>query len=467
MKHYSIKAVRAFPQLPFKGSLDLTYRCNFNCRHCWLRIPPGAPEKREELSFDEIRVMVDESRLMGCREWALSGGEPMLRPDFLEIFDYLTRKAVSYSLNTNGSLITPKIAQLLRRKGTKMVALYGATAEVYDHVTRTPGSFEQTMRGIAYLQEAGAGFTVQLTPMRANYHQWDEMVSLAKSLSPQWRVGAAWLYLSSEGSPPRNAGIIAQRLDPREVILLDPPNLGYDERVEDGSSCDLHIEEGVGKEFDDRLFIQCIAARREFHIDAYGMMSWCSYIKDPALRYDLRRGTFREAWEEFIPAVADKVRGGDEYRSNCGVCERRVNCRWCAAYAYLETGRYDAPIPYLCAVAEGAENYKVEWQNKHRRYFQIAGINVRVESDLDFGALEFKEEFIPFGVEGPGEDNVIIRHYFELPDLKGKNLGQVLYRKPPWEISRKNGIWFYRGIQPDDTDLSCTALRFLTTLTHI
>ncbi len=56
----------------------------------------------------------------------------MLRDDFAEIFDYVTAKASTYSLNTNGTLITPEIAQLLRRKGSKMIAVYGATTEVYD-----------------------------------------------------------------------------------------------------------------------------------------------------------------------------------------------------------------------------------------------------------------------------------------------------------------------------------------------
>jgi hypothetical protein len=182
------------------------------------------------------------------------------------------------------------------------------------------------------------------------------------------------------------------------------------------------------------------------------MMSWCSFIKDLGLRFDLRHGTFREAWDGFIPSLADKVRGGDEYRGNCGSCERRADCRWCAVYAYLETGRYSAPIPYLCAVAAEEQKFKREWPNKHRRYFQIAGITVRVESDLDFDEVKFKKEFAPFAVSGPGDDNVTIRHYFELPDLKGNDLGVKLYRKPPWAISRKNGTWFYRGISPDGSD---------------
>ena len=378
----------------------------------------------------------------------------MLRPDFPEIFDYLTRKAVGYALNTNGTLITPEIAQLLKRKGTKMIALYGATAEVYDAVTRHPGGFEEVMRGIAHLREAGAGFTVQLIPMRANWHPWDRMAELAQSLSLHYRVGAPWLWLTSDGSTQKNREIAGQRLAPRDVIELDKPDLTCGERMEEiGADYELCDDVcGVTANGDDRLFASCIAGRRDFHIDPNGKMSFCCFIKDPLLRCDLRRGTFRQAWDEFIPSLADKVRGGDEYRANCGSCERRADCRWCAVYSYLETGRYSAPIPYLCAVAKEAQKLKIEWPHKHRRYFQIAGITVRVESELDFDAVGFKPELARFAVAGPGDDNVTIRHYFELPDMNGKEFGKELYRKPPWAISRKNGTWFYRGISPDESD---------------
>lgn len=356
------------PRLPLKGSLDLTYRCNNNCRHCWLRIPPGAPEKQDELSFDEIRDVVDQARVMGCHEWSISGGEPMLRPDFAEVFDYVTRKATHYSLNTNGTLITPWIAQLMRRKGRKMAAIYGATAEVHDHVTRKPGSFERTMRGFAYLKEAGAGFTVQLIPMRDNYHQWDEMQALAQSLSRDWRCGAAWLYLSACGDPERNREIERQRLDPRDVVELDSPDPSYAEAMRE------QREEGEGEhdyrrmEGDDRLFASCIAVRRDFHVDPYGGMTFCGFIQDPALRYDLRQGSFQEAWDVFIPSLADKVRGGREYLENCAACDLRDDCRWCPVYGYLEHRRFSAPVQYLCEVAREARQFKQDWEKRHRRY---------------------------------------------------------------------------------------------------
>jgi len=152
MEYSSTTILDKLPRLPIEAALDLTYRCNNDCRHCWLRIPADAKEKQKELSFEEIIDIVNQSRQLGCNRWSLSGGEPMLRPDFADIFDFITSHSVSYSLNSNGTLITPQIAQLLKRKGTKMIAMYGATAKVHDHITRRPGSFDAMLRGFAYLR---------------------------------------------------------------------------------------------------------------------------------------------------------------------------------------------------------------------------------------------------------------------------------------------------------------------------
>ena len=205
-------AVTEIPRLPLEGYIDLTYRCNNNCRHCWLHLAENSLEQKNELTFEEICHIADEARALGTQRWAISGGEPMLRPDFAEVFEYLTRKTVTYTLNTNGTLITPEIARLLKRKGSKMVALYGATAEVHDHITRAPGSFEAMKQGISHLKDAGAGFMVQVIPMQDNWHQYDKMLELARSLSPLYRIGSAWLYLSGCRSETKNREIKKQRL---------------------------------------------------------------------------------------------------------------------------------------------------------------------------------------------------------------------------------------------------------------
>jgi MoaA/NifB/PqqE/SkfB family radical SAM enzyme len=425
------------PRLPLEGSIDLTYRCNNACRHCWVSVPANSPEWDNELTFDEIIRIVDEARAMGCRKWAISGGEPMLRPDFPEIFDCVTGKSVSYSLNTNGTLINARIARLMKKKGTKMVALYGATAEVHDHITRTPGSFQAALQGFAYLKEAGAGFIVQLIPMKDNYEQFNEMISLAESLSPLWRIGASWLHLSACGDPGRNREITRQRLDPREVIDLDKPDLSS----ENAEPC-RHAKD------DGRLFASCIAGRRDFHVDPYGQMSFCSFIKDAALRYDLKTGTFQQGWDLFIPSLIEKVTGGKEYEENCGSCGFREDCLWCPVFGYLEHRRFSAKPKYLCDLARETRKVKETWKRDHRRYYQIAGITIRVESELPITDSTFSPKFKCFETDGPGENVIALRHVFSLPDLSGNDLGVEVYRKAPWAIYRMGNSWIYVGIKP-------------------
>ncbi len=451
----------ASPRLPLEGNLDLTYRCNNVCAHCWVRLPANAPERRDELSLDEYRQIIDDARSLGCRRWSFTGGEPMLRPDFTDIFEYATAKATGYSLNTNGTLITPKVAQTLKKKGTKMIALYGASPEGYAAVTGNPGGFEAVMRGFAYMKEAGAGFIVQLIPMRANWHEWDKMKALAAKLSPHWRVGAAWLYLSADGSPESNRRIEAQRLPARVAVELDhnPPALD----LPDESESALHGEALPCGPGDDRLYARCIENRRDFCVDAYGSMSWCAHIKDPSLQYNLRRGSFAEAWEGFIPSCADKVRGGEEWREGCGSCTKRAQCRWCGAYGYLETGRHSAKVPYLCEVAEETGKYNAEWNERHRRFFRVAGITACAESEIDLRAAFFKKELTAFEVDGPGEDTITLSHYFGLPELKPQDIGEELYRRAPWAISRRaDGGWLYRGISPNKTDPSLHRIALFT-----
>jgi radical SAM protein with 4Fe4S-binding SPASM domain len=444
-KYLELKKVTMLPRLPLKGQIDLTYRCDNNCRHCWVRIPQDSREKKNELTFEQIKGIAEEARSMGCRGWHISGGEPMLRLDFTEIFDYLTNNSNSYSINTNGTLITPKIAKIMKRKGVKMVALYGATKDVHDHITRNPGSFEATIQGFRYLKEAGAGFTVQLIPMKDSYHQFQDMVKLAESLSRHWRIGAAWLYLSAYGDEEKNAEIKRQRLSPEEVVEIDKPDLSYEREAEPkGPAC--QGQEGA------RLLRSCINSRREFHIDPYGTMSFCHYIKEPGLRYDLRMGNFKECWEEFIPGLQDRIRLTKEYKENCGSCDLRGYCRCCPVYSYLEHRRFTAKVGYLCEVARTTRKDEGERKKVHRRFYGIGGLTIQVDSDLPISDETFHPKFKLFETGKPGEDNISIRHHFSLPDLEARDLGKEVYRKPPWAIYKKGDSWIYLGISPVQGD---------------
>lgn len=364
----------------------------------------------------------------------------MLREDFEEIFDYITQNTAFYSINTNGTLITPRIAELMRRKGNKWVALYGADARLHDHITRNPGSFEAMMEGVARLKEAGAGFIVQIIPMQDNIDQYQKMIDLALSLSPFWRVGATWLYLSSSRNQVKNEEIKAQRLDPKQALEIDASPFPWEiEKIQEGCPDQVYAE-------DDRLFAACISKRKDFHINPYGKMSFCGMIVDPELRYDVRNGSVMEGWEKFIPSLVDKIRGGEEYRKNCGSCDFRDNCGWCPVFGYLEKGRYSARVPYLCRMAKEDKKIKDQWLKSHRRYFQIAGMTIQVESEIPLTDKTFQPRFNPFRVDGPGDDVIKISHSFHLPDLKSRDLGEEVYRKIPWVIYRKGRSWIYLSV---------------------
>jgi len=487
MSRRSVDAIR----LPFEANIDLTYRCTNRCRHCWLWTADTADERASELTTGDWREVIDQARALGTRRWSISGGEPMLREDFPEILDYVTRKAVGYTLNTNGSLITPEIARLLTRKGTKMIAVYGATEEVFDRVTRTPGSFAATMEGFARLKEAGAGFIVQLIPMRENWHEWQAMQELAQSLGPHWRTGAAWLFMTACGDPRRNAEIARQRLDPADVIALDEP-IPFDSeaRLAASEGWQEHPQPDVG---DDRVYAECLALRRDLHVDPYGRVAHCSFVKDPALRFGLRKadaqgssggvapsggralgadartsrfadlsippGALEGVWDRELPAVADACRGGVEYLDGCGSCDLREDCRWCDVYGYLEHRRHGARVAYLCEAAREARRFKDEWRHLHRRTWQLGGMTIQVDSDRPIHEDTFAPKFRDFeadpvdggprkgGEEGAdGHPIVRLRHHFGLPELSGKNLGEEVYRRPPWSIRRLGSSWLYLGV---------------------
>jgi MoaA/NifB/PqqE/SkfB family radical SAM enzyme len=438
IRQYTVnKEVQTEPRLPLRGVIDPTFRCNNNCLHCWIRIPPDSKEKAMELSFEEIKRIVTEAKNMGCRHWVISGGEPMFRKDFVDIFDYITHNSMSYSLNTNGTLITPKIAKLMRQRGRKLISVYGATADVHDHITRTPGSFEAMLRGFAYLKEAGAKFSVRLVSMHDNFHQLNDMIDLAKSVSGHRYVGSEWLYLSAAGTQKKNQEIIKQRLLPQELIELNRPAL-FSEKFCDGDQ-KYPCGADPGNKY---LFSSCISARRNFYIDPYGRMTFCLFIKAPHLLYDLKKGNFRQCWEEFIPSLADKVKASQKYYKECGRCLSRRDCYWCPVYGYLENRDFNAKVKYLCRVAKENLKFQRAWRVNNRRYYKIADMTIQLDADMPIKDNTFLPVFKKFETRKPGRDILYIQHHFCLPPIE-RDLGRGLYKRPPWAIYQKDNAWIY------------------------
>ena len=143
-------------RLPIGGSIEITSRCNLSCTHCYINIPPNdAKERERELSLKEICNIFDTIAEEGCIWLLITGGEPLVRKDFLEIYTYAKKKGFLITLFTNGTLITKELADYLRDwpPFSTEITVYGRTKEIYERVTGVPGSYDRCMRGIELLLE--------------------------------------------------------------------------------------------------------------------------------------------------------------------------------------------------------------------------------------------------------------------------------------------------------------------------
>ena len=429
-------------RLPLEGTIDLTYRCNNDCLHCWVNVKNTTEERSKELGTREWLDIIDQARAMGTRDWAISGGEPMLRDDFGEIFEHIQKKSSSCSLNTNGTLVTPAIARMLSKDCNILLSIYGATAEVHDRVTRNPGSFAAAKRGLALLKEAGARPIVQLVPLRANFHQWREMEALVDGLGLSWRMGAASLILSATGDAEKNKEICAQRLSPALITELNPPNVAYEGMQAPSTSCSAKTRK--------RKYGNCISKRDIFHVDPAGGMSFCCFIKDERLRFDLKNGTFAEGWDVFLPSLADQDQDCLVFSQECGACELQDECQRCPAMSFLEHRQASTPSEYLCQLLKEGEKYRRNWKAGHQRYFQIAGISVEMNCEREFKENSFSPAFLPFAIARPGDDLVRLQCFFSLPEWNEKLLGKRVYEQAPWLIYQKGDTWSYLAFTEHD-----------------
>ena len=165
--------------------LYLTAGCNLACRHCW--ISPryqanGGSGGHLDLGLLERAIV--EARPVGLTSVKLTGGEPTLHPDFGALCELLARHGLAFWMETNGVLIGPAEAALLRRLGMRFcsVSLDGASAETHDYQRAVPGAFERALAGIACLVAEGIRPQAILTLTRDNAHELFDLFRLAAKI---------------------------------------------------------------------------------------------------------------------------------------------------------------------------------------------------------------------------------------------------------------------------------------------
>ncbi len=325
-------------RIPLMGTLELTFRCNNRCVHCYVNKRMDSDEERaKELTRVEICRILDNLADDGCLWLLLTGGEPLTRKDFPEIYLYGKKKGFLITLFTNGTLITPWIADLLEEFPPRSIeiTLYGVTEKTYEGVTRSPGSFERCRKGIDLLLERNLPLLLKTVIVKQNKHEFMSTKEFVEGLGLEFKFDAL-INGRLNGGP----DITKLRIAPREVIELDmtDPRRGPE-------FVRLHERTSTIEQDPDLLYC-CSAGVNSFHIDPYGQLTPCIIVRDPS--YDLRRGSFREGWHDFLPRIrTEKLKR----KNKCVECDLRPICDQCPGWSQLEHGDPEIPVEYLCQVA--------------------------------------------------------------------------------------------------------------------
>src|SRR6188472_3885750 len=169
--------------LPLSGTIEVTRRCPLTCAHCYNNLPMADREAAQrELSYDEHCRLLDQISDAGCLWLLYTGGEIFARRDFIDIYSYARRRGLLITLFTNGTIITPAIADRLveERPFAIEITLYGRTRETYERLTGIPGSFDRCMRGIRLLKERGLPLKLKTVAVTINRHEIHDMERFAE-----------------------------------------------------------------------------------------------------------------------------------------------------------------------------------------------------------------------------------------------------------------------------------------------
>jgi len=190
-----------------------------------LHQPPAGDRaaRAGELSFDEICAVADQAVELGALWCLLTGGEPLLRPDFSDIYLALKKRGLLVSVFTNACLIRPEHVDLFRRYPPRDVeiTMYGAGRESYERVTRAPGSFEAFQRGVRLLEQGGVRARHKAMALRSNVDGLAAMAAFGRAHTKDYFRFDFLLHLRYDRDAARNAEICAERLTPEEITVIE------------------------------------------------------------------------------------------------------------------------------------------------------------------------------------------------------------------------------------------------------
>ena len=328
-------------RVPFSGSLALTHGCNLRCAHCYAREERSGPAPSELDTAQWLRILA-EIKEAGCLYLLLTGGEPLLRHDFPEIYSFAKKQGFLVTVFSNGTLVSDRIVDVFREFPPRLVeiSLYGASAATHDRVTGHPGSFARALQGIEKLLDQGFHVGLKSVLLTLNIAEFSAIEDLARRYGTKFRIDAAVFPTLAGGLEP-----LGLRVSPEQAVAIE---MSSPERRREWRQ---YVDNFRLVPYGDKAFA-CSAGRTNFHVDPDGMLYPCLIAR--SCRYSLVTGNFAHGWSHEIARIREESADAD---FRCRQCEKRLLCGFCPGFFELEHGQSQVPSDYVCAIGELRHKY--------------------------------------------------------------------------------------------------------------
>ncbi len=363
---------------PLLGWLDmeLTERCNNNCIHCCINLSLGdLAAKKKELSAKEIKDILREAVSLGCTGVRFTGGEPLLRGDFGELYVFARKSGLAVVIFTNATLINQHLVELFSRIPPLEeieVTVYGMNKKSYESVTGITGSFEAAWRGINLLLENKIPFVIKgalLPPNKEEIGEFEKWAAIIPWMNKPPRH-AMFFDLHYRRDEAKNRRIRKLRLTPEEGLKILTRRKGeYKEERKDYCSKFM-------RPCGDKLF-SCGSGVGVGCVDAYGYFQPCIKLRHPECVYNLRKGSLKDALTNFFPKIREIRAKNPDYLERCAKCFLKGLCEQCPGRSWLEYGTLDTPVKYFCEIAH-AEARFLGLLNDSEKGWEVADWKKRV-----------------------------------------------------------------------------------------
>lgn len=327
---------------PVSAILEVTGTCNLECMICLNNSGPIVEDA--VMSFEKICEIIDELHAMNTTGISLSGGEPFLRKDIFDIFEYArTRLPVTFS--TNGTLLTDDRVDRLCKDGLAgvIIALHSSTPSIHDAITGVRGSFHRALSGVKMCLDAGVNCVTNMTLTRMNVSTMDETIDFVVRLGCDMVINK---FLPI-GRGKENQTALNLSLDEYRKAVTHL----YERKKELQDQIDLQVDHIPYESLliHEKYFSGCDVGINVCKITPSGDVHTCQFIPFPI--GNLYEQTFEDLWRESPSPLLLRLRSRSDLKGACTTCRYTDLCGGCRASAYAYTGDFMETDPY-CFIEE-------------------------------------------------------------------------------------------------------------------